>query len=145
MSQTVQKQESSNTEQDTESLELGKELDKSWSGLYSRWKGQLEKDFEEDSTQKRKLWLHGSIAGSIPILFLAVSSLPTLLITACLSFLWLGVMKKDSMSLMSKSTITVILYSSGLLFYTVPFAIAIIALVIMKSLKNPFEYLQNSS
>jgi len=75
MSQTVQKQQSSNTEQDTESLDLENNLDKSWSGLYNRWKGQLEADFKSNSLNKIVFYLVASVSllGSTLIAYADVS------------------------------------------------------------------------
>lgn len=129
MSQTVQKQneESSNTEQDTESLDLENNLDKSWKGLYSRWKGQLEKDFEEDPSQKRKLYVNGSIAGSLPILY-ATLPLTALLPFLLLSIIWWMVLYKQDLSQMVSSTVVTSLYISGLIFQTIPFLLGTIYL-----------------
>jgi len=78
MSQTVQKQnkELSNTDsEETESPELGEELDKSWSGLYSRWKGQLEADFKTNSLNIIVFYLVASVSllGSTLIAYADVS------------------------------------------------------------------------
>jgi len=127
MSQTVQKQneESSNTEQDTESLDLENNLDKSWKGLYSRWKGQLEKDFEEDPSQKRKLYVNGSIVGSIPILY-ATLPVTTLLPLLLLTILYCKLIYKQDISKSVLITMLGILTISGLVFNTLLFSISIL-------------------
>jgi len=134
MSQTVQKQQSSNTEQDTESLDLENNLDKSWSGLYNRWKKQLEKEFEDDSSQKWKLWLHSTIGASIPILHSSITSLSIPIIL--MGFVWLGIfIKQDISDLVAKTSVS-IMYGLALLVYPMLFIAAITILYLINKFRS---------
>jgi len=141
MSQTVQKQ--SSTDKNNDDLELENNLDKSWSGLYNRWKKQLEKEFEQDSSQKWKLYLHSTVGASIPILYSSITSLsiPILL----MGFVWLGIFNKQDISDMVAKTSVSIMYGLGLLVYPMPFIAAITILYLINKFRSIPQSLQNSS
>jgi hypothetical protein len=136
MSQTVQKQQPEQSSREYD-------LDNTWTGLYNRWKGQLERDFNKDPSQKWKLWLHSTAGASIPILYSLITSLSAPIVI--MTFLWLGIFHKQDISDMVGKTAISIMYGLGLLVYPMPFIGAIATLYLIGKLKSSPQSLQNSS
>lgn len=66
-----------------------KNLDKSWSGLYNRWKRGVEKEFEEDPSNKIKMWFFTSSFSSLIFIMYVFMTSTIIPIVAAASFMGL--------------------------------------------------------
>jgi ABC-type bacteriocin/lantibiotic exporter with double-glycine peptidase domain len=66
-----------------------KNLDKSWSGLYNRWKCGVEKEFEEDPSNKIKMWFFTSSFSSLIFIMYVFMTSTIIPIVAAASFMGL--------------------------------------------------------
>lgn len=66
-----------------------KNLDKSWSGLYNRWKRGVEKEFEEDPSNKIKMWFFTSSFSSLIFIMYVFMTSTIIPIVAAASFIGL--------------------------------------------------------